>query len=388
MPKMCPHTNRGCRFEGPLITMDSHFQNCAFEQLKSYLDQQEKTISTLTELVKNQAKELSALKNLLVNQDFKSWNFGEPIQFVPQTSDPKPESKTRWPFGDLECQTTLNQSHCGVTALAYHAQDNTLFSGGHDGVTRRWNLETGELLSTFAGHQYTVWSLAYHPSTSRLFSASSDSIIKVWNVADPSKPPLHTLSQHSGRIFSMVLDSDRLYSASSDKTVKVWDLTTLDCLFTYEGHTDAVNVVVKIDQNLLASGSNDNTIKIWNLNTNSCTRIIQCESEVLNLAVGQGYLFCAAYDSKIYVYDIQEDYSLKKVLSGHKWEIWQLIYVDGVLFSGSFDHTIKRWTVTRETIECSATLSGHKGYVHAMAIGNSCLITGCADKTIKIWQST
>ena len=105
------------------------------------------------------------------------------------------------------------------------------------------------------------------------------------------------------------------------------------------------------------------------------------------MALGMGYLFCASYDSKIYVYDLESDWALAKTLQGHRWEVWQLVFVEGALFSGSFDHTIKRWTVTRESIECSATLSGHKGYVHAMVLGKDCLITGCADKTIKIWKS-
>ncbi len=95
------------------------------------------------------------------------------------------------------------------------------------------------------------------------------------------------------------------------------------------------------------------------------------------------------------------DWSPHATLSGHKWEVWQLNFTAGVLFSGSFDHTIKRWDM--RTLSCSATLRGHKGrggrrcrpvravteppppgYVHAMTIGEAELISGCADRTIKV----
>jgi len=114
---------------------------------------------------------------------------------------------------------------------------------------------------------------------------------------------------------------------------------------------------------------------------------VNCQCEILNLAYGEGFLFCAGYDANIYVYNYNNNCSLHCVLSGHKWEIWQLLYFDKALFSASFDHTIKRWKVSGNSIECTATLHGHKGYVHAMERGESCLITGCADKSIKVWRS-
>ena len=85
------------------------------------------------------------------------------------------------------------------------------------------------------------------------------------------------------------------------------------------------------------------------------------QSEILSLAVGKNFLFCAGYDANIYVHDAREEYALKKTLTGHKWEIWQLVFVDGALFSGSFDHSIRRWSILDDSMECTATLSGHKG---------------------------
>lgn len=79
-----------------------------------------------------------------------------------------------------------------------------------------------------------------------------------------------------------------------------------------------------------------------------------------------------------------DNYAHVATLSGHNWEVWQLKFCEGQLFSGSFDHTIKRWDV--RMMECTGTLKGHKGFVHALTLGDRCLISGCADRSIKIWS--
>lgn len=50
-------------------------------------------------------------------------------------------------------------------------------------------------------------------------------------------------------------------------------------------------------------------------------------------------------------------------------------YNQGMLFSGSFDHSIKRWDV-RNTTMFSDKYSGHKGYIHALTIGDCSLMSG------------
>ena len=63
-------------------------------------------------------------------------------------------------------------------------------------------------------------------------SASSDRTVKVWDLR--SGQVLRTLAGHTGGVNSVAVSGDgRLaLSASSDRTVKVWDLETGQCLAT------------------------------------------------------------------------------------------------------------------------------------------------------------
>jgi WD40 repeat protein len=94
------------------------------------------------------------------------------------------------------------------------------------------------------------------------------------------------------------------------------------------------------------------------------------------------------------------------VLSGHSWEggklildcdaliisthiylVWQLALFDGLLLSGSFDHSVRVWdTTTKETVK---VLEGHKGYIHALRAypSEKLIITAGGDKLIKIWRT-
>jgi len=98
----------------------------------------------------------------------------------------------------------------------------------------------------------------------------------------------------------------------------------------------------------------------------------------------------SGYDAGIDVFDLRkvtshesDDHMITR-LEGHSWEVWQLEYTDGIIFSGSFDHEIRRWE--KRSWNCTAVLRGHKGFVHALTLGDQSLISGCADRTIKIWR--
>lgn len=238
-----------------------------------------------------------------------------------------------------------------------------VFAGAHDGSTKVFDINSGQLLKDLKGHTMSVWGLAVMPSGDRYFSAGSDGTIKVWDWRneDDAACLVKSIPDHNAKVYGLVVDQGRLYSASSDKTVKVWDTETLECLATFQGHTGGVNCLAALTEasaHQLVTGSSDKTIKLWDVTTGTCLKTVRRgTSEVLDVAVGDGMLFGSTYDAVIHVYDINETRELG-TLSGHNWEVWQLEYGQGHLFSASFDHTIKRWDPRR--FQCDLTLKGHK----------------------------
>lgn len=121
------------------------------------------------------------------------------------------------------CVHTLRDSS-GVSSVAISPDEQTLVTGG-DKTIKIWNLNTGELLSTFTGHSGWVWSVTFSPDGQSLASGSKDKTIKLWNLHTGEL--LHTLTGHSDGVWSVAASANgqTLASSSRDGSIKVWQIS-------------------------------------------------------------------------------------------------------------------------------------------------------------------
>ncbi|KAF8975921.1 hypothetical protein BGZ46_008724 [Entomortierella lignicola] len=388
---------------GTMRDAKEHLQNCVYERFKGYIESTNNRFAKLESLLADQSREIEKLQRIIrtgkgvvytadtTSGDSASLTVGSNESQNDQQGSTSAGTKrtivSTFPHDEITCHRTIASHPCGVTSVAVNK--DKVFAGAHDGSTKVFDINSGDILKDFKGHTMSVWGLAVMPSGDRFFSAGSDGTIKVWDwlMENDEACLVKSIPDHHAKVYGLVVQGGRLYSASSDKTIKVWDTETLECLATFEGHTGGVNCLAALTEassQQLVTGSSDKTIKLWDVNTGACLKTVRRgTSEVLDVAVGDGMIFGSTYDAVIHVYDINETSELG-TLSGHNWEVWQLEYGQGHLFSASFDHTIKRWDPRR--FQCDLTLKGHKSFVHGMALADDCLVTGCADRTIKIWR--
>ncbi|KAJ1568672.1 hypothetical protein HK096_005739, partial [Nowakowskiella sp. JEL0078] len=350
----------GCEYKGTAASVNLHLTNCPYEKIKGYIEFNEKRIIELQNQISEQSREISQLRNTSLIQPPTPTTLDGMTDILAGNS---PEPLETWPFGDMQCRRTIAEHRTGVTSLCYHS--GILYSGAYDGTIKVSNAESGQIVRSLKGHNMSVWALAVHAPTNRLFSAGSDADIKVWPMDEDVMDNVATLKNHSGKVYSLVINGNRLYSASSDRTIKIWDLQTLSCLATLAGHSDGVNSLTLANDKLI-SGASDRTVKIWDLSTAQCVSTIMDSSEVLDVTFGNNMLFTSTYDAHVNAFNLN-DLGMVASMEGHNWEVWQVEYCSrGVLFSGSFDHTIKRWDI--RNFQNTATLTGHKGFVHSLTI--------------------
>jgi WD40 repeat protein len=143
--------------------------------------------------------------------------------------------------------------------------EQTIASGAYDGTIKIWSFRTG-LTNRTISTGTNVNCLQYLSKTNLLLSGDSSKLIKIYNLT--SGVLLNSLAGHNDRVNDFALISDNLVaSASSDQKVIIWNIegTNGNILFTLNGHTNAVFGLKLLPCNLLASGSFDNSIRIWNL---------------------------------------------------------------------------------------------------------------------------
>ncbi|MBF0563691.1 MAG: AAA family ATPase, partial [Nitrospirae bacterium] len=142
-------------------------------------------------------------------------------------------------------------------------------SGSGDKTVKVWDVQTGALLRTLAGHSSSVYSVSFSPDGKFIASGSGDKTVKVWDVQTGAL--LRTLAGHSSYVTSVSFSPDGKFiaSGSGDNTVKVWDVQTGALLRTLAGHSSSVySVSFSPDGKFIASGSWDSTFRIWDINKN------------------------------------------------------------------------------------------------------------------------
>ena len=206
------------------------------------------------------------------------------------------------------------------------------------------------------GHDEIVW--AVEASKGRLFSASADRSVRVWDVAsrrceavleDHARPVL-CLALAPAEDAGIVVDEegdenaaaaaaaregadaeddeveggDLLFSGSYDFTIKVWSLRTLSRVKTLTGHADAVRSLLYVPPPPKKDGVSGKR---------------SGGSSLLPLG-RRGRLFSASYDGTVRVWDVA---TLEPVatLPGHSGPVRTLASVDGLVFSGSYDKTVR-----------------------------------------------
>ena len=135
-----------------------------------------------------------------------------------------------------------------------------------------------------------------------------------------------------------------------------------------EGHRNCIRRVVGLDEcGGVASCSEDGQIRVWNGLTGGLT-----SSEIAKSSIKK----------------LHQKNPCVAVLSGHKGQVYDLIYLKNkhLLASASQDHKIKIWSL--HSFLCIRTLIGHEGWVGHLAYdpSSSLLFSGGADRKVRVWN--
>jgi serine/threonine protein kinase len=277
---------------------------------------------------------------------------------------------------------------CVEACLTFSPDGRLLASGSWDHTIKIWNIDTGDLLQTFQGHQDLVLSIAFSPNGLLLASGSADKTIKLWDVNTGES--LQTLKQEnwvSSLDFSP--DGQMLAVEGDDNSIKLLELSSNSLLQTFIGHENVINSVkFSPDGTIIASGSADGNIKLWEINSGNLLQTFK-GNEILSIAFSPDGLLLASGDtaSQIKLWGIKSG-KLEKTLKGHKnWVLSVIFSPNGhLLASGSHDNTIRLWSLPNGKL--LKILTGHKNDVNSIAFSpdGSILASGSRDKTIKLWH--
>jgi len=217
-------------------------------------------------------------------------------------------------------------------------------------------LECQQLLT---GHGDRVWSIDWNPEGTLLASCGGDKTVKIWG------------------------------KGGNDKWVRKFNID--------DTHTRTVRAV-KFSPcgQFLATASFDGTTNIYKIESADyelITSIEGHESEVKSVSWDKTgmLLSTCGRDKTVWIWQREEDFDFEclAVLNGHSQDVKSVLWGNGeILFSSSYDDSIKIWKQEMDDWYCVKTLMGHNSTVWTIDIDSdgAYLASGSADNTVKIWE--
>lgn len=289
-------------------------------------------------------------------------------------------------------------------AIALSADGRYALSGGADRQFKLWQVETGQCLYTFRGHQGDVTALAFSPDGSYVVSGSADKTLKLWNVTSTSL--VHTFdglrtrqltyqnavdkmlerlsistkkllsgpnsggaSGHQGAVLAVDFSANRRYilSGSADKTIKLWDVETGRCLQTFKAHKQPVFAVqFSPDWQRFLSVSQDQTVRVWDVATGRVVQTLQGFHDLLAAVFSPDGQQILTAGSMVRLWDVDSG-EVVKTLAGHSSRVTSVAFVDAdLVLSGGEDRLLRLWEV--ETGRCLRTFEGHGLEVQSLCV--------------------
>jgi WD40 repeat protein/serine/threonine protein kinase len=285
----------------------------------------------------------------------------------------------------------------GASALcvAFSPDGRRVACGSGDHLVRVWEVESGQLLQVFKGHEDDVISIAFSPVGDLLASGGADAVIRIWDTVTGQAQG--ALRGHRLAVSSLTFspDGQRLASGSPDCTILVWEaiswqmlnnlhllsISPITAVFTPQGHP-------------LALGSFDNALRLWDGENGDMLQVFEpLPGDLTCVAISRDmrWLISGSSDGRVRRWEVGTG-RLAQTLEGHVGEVQSLIFnpVDesASLVSGGTDGTVRLWNSNlgqrNRALEgylsemiCLATLAGENGHLLAM---------GSQDNTIRLLE--
>jgi WD40 repeat protein len=178
-------------------------------------------------------------------------------------------------LGEVEVWELANTDRPRVTLLGYTklstdqvaSPDLTrLATAGQDGVTRIWDMATGEELLALARHTAPVNEAAFTPDGRRVVTVDRAGHLRVWDVRPQLLGEQATLSVDVGA-FDVALSPDEKQLAIGSVTgaASLWDVAGGQRLQTLGAGGPVYRVAYSPDGERLATVGGDNHIRVWDV---------------------------------------------------------------------------------------------------------------------------
>ncbi|XP_057963606.1 protein JINGUBANG-like [Malania oleifera] len=192
----------------------------------------------------------------------------------------------------------------------------------------------------------------------------------------PSNGLIGSIVREEGHIYSLAVCGDLLYTGSDSKNIRVWK--NLNEFSGFKSGSGLVKAIV-ISGDRVFTGHQDGKIRIWRVSSKNASH----HKRIGNLPTTKDF-FKKSMNPKNYV-QVRRHRNVLKIKHFDAVSCLSLDEEGGLLYSGSWDKTLKAWRLSDS--KCVESINAHDDAVNSVVAGFGGLVfTGSADGTVKVWR--
>lgn len=185
-----------------------------------------------------------------------------------------------------------------------------------------------------------------------------------------------SIVREEGHVYSLAASGELLYTGSDSKNIRVWK--NLQEFSGFKSGSGLVKAIVIAGEKIF-TGHQDGKIRIWKVPRKNPTVYKRAGSlprfkDLLKTSINpNNYVQVRRHQSSIWVrhFDAISCLSLDENT--------------GLLYSGSWDKTMKVWRVS--DFKCMESITAHEDAINSVVVAlDGLVLTGSADGTVKVWR--
>lgn len=186
-----------------------------------------------------------------------------------------------------------------------------------------------------------------------------------------------SLVRTEGHIYSLAASGDLLYTGSDSKNIRVWK--SLKDFSGFKSSSGLVKAIV-LSGGKIFTGHQDGKIRVWKFYTKNPWKPYKRVGE---LPTTKEFIKSSMNPSN-YV-KVRHRFNVPWIKHFDAVSCMSLDREQGILYSGSWDKTVKVWRISDS--KCLESINAHDDAVNSVATGfEGLVLTGSADGTVKLWR--